>query len=164
MELTEPRPRRAEPLFMDLTGQRFDHWEVVERAESSARGARWRVRCDCGTVRVIRGDHLRAGKTRSCGCLSVQVLVERNRARMVEVPGYNTAHERLRRVRGKANDHPCASCGGGATDWAYTHDDPKQLVDQALGLRYSPDPQFYVPMCRSCHSKFDRRDDPAWEA
>ncbi len=28
----------------------------------------WRCRCECGLEKVIRGDSLKSGRTRSCGC------------------------------------------------------------------------------------------------
>lgn len=34
-------------------------------------------RCDCGTVKSVRRDHLRSGTTKSCGCLSREKLVAR---------------------------------------------------------------------------------------
>lgn len=37
--------------------------------ESSEGMARWRCRCDCGAVHVAIVTDMRAGKTRSCGCL-----------------------------------------------------------------------------------------------
>jgi hypothetical protein len=32
----------------------------------------WRVHCVCGNERVVREDHLVAGRTKSCGCASVR--------------------------------------------------------------------------------------------
>lgn len=40
----------------------------------------WRVACACGQIRVVRGDSLRSGETRSCGCLRREQLVARNKA------------------------------------------------------------------------------------
>lgn len=54
---------------IDLTGQRFGRLVVVERAGSNAHGAAmWRCVCDCGGEARVRGDGLRSGRTRSCGC------------------------------------------------------------------------------------------------
>jgi hypothetical protein len=54
---------------IDLTGQRFFRLTVVSFAGVNRRGqALWRVRCDCGTERSVRGDNLRNGTTGSCGC------------------------------------------------------------------------------------------------
>ena len=52
----------------DLTGQRFG--KLVVSASDGAQGGkrRWVCRCDCGNLKSVRGDHLRTGATRSCGC------------------------------------------------------------------------------------------------
>ncbi len=28
----------------------------------------WEVRCDCGTIKTVRGSHLTTGAVKSCGC------------------------------------------------------------------------------------------------
>lgn len=57
---------------LDLTGQRFDRWKVVEKAET--RGASgevyWRCVCDCGTTKEVVANSLRLGLSKSCGCFS----------------------------------------------------------------------------------------------
>lgn len=71
---------------------------------------------------------------------------------------YVSAHDRVRRVRGKASSYPCTSCPESAYDWAYNNDapDPQAITDQA-GRVYSNNPDFYIPMCRKCHRKFDEK-------
>ena len=57
--------------LIDLTGQKFNHWTVLERAENNARGgSRWKCQCDCEnhTIKIVDGWTLRSGKTLSCGC------------------------------------------------------------------------------------------------
>jgi hypothetical protein len=55
---------------IDLTGKRFGRWTVLERAPSSNGESMWRCVCDCGTERAaVKGDALRGGATRSCGCM-----------------------------------------------------------------------------------------------
>lgn len=56
--------------FKDLTGQkihRLTFLEYVGRNES--RNARWRVRCDCGTVFDVTASSVKSGQTKSCGCI-----------------------------------------------------------------------------------------------
>lgn len=54
----------------DILGQRFGRLTVVEREANSQKGkARWRCRCDCGSVKTIYGGNLTGGVTLSCGCL-----------------------------------------------------------------------------------------------
>ena len=54
---------------MDLTGQRFGRWTVIERSKSHTNEAYWVCKCDCGTIRSVRQLSLRQGVSRSCGCL-----------------------------------------------------------------------------------------------
>lgn len=56
----------------DLTGQRFERLLVESLAAGRAtdRGVRfWWCACDCGARARVRADNLRAGFSRSCGCL-----------------------------------------------------------------------------------------------
>lgn len=59
------------PNFIDLTGQRFGRWTVLSRAEDYRRGIpQWSCRCDCGKAGVVRANILKAGESKSCGCLN----------------------------------------------------------------------------------------------
>ena len=56
--------------FKDMTGQRYGRLVVLERAENDRHGnAMWLCQCDCGHKKIAMGQSLRAGKTKSCGCL-----------------------------------------------------------------------------------------------
>lgn len=55
----------------DMTGSAFGALTVTERASNLSDGtAAWRCICKCGEIRVIPGNSLRAGRNKSCGCLS----------------------------------------------------------------------------------------------
>lgn len=58
---------------------------------------------------------------------------------------YKARHQRVRRERGKAACHPCASCDRQARDWAqiHTEDGNDAWAD-------------YVALCRPCHMYYDR--------
>ena len=66
--------------IIDLTGQRFGRLTVVRRAENYAsptgksRHLRWDCICDCGNKCTVNGDVLKAGRTKSCGCLQKENL------------------------------------------------------------------------------------------
>jgi hypothetical protein len=65
------------PLLRDLTGQRFGRL-VVEAPAAFRSGCRWwRCRCDCGTVKEIRGPVLNRGEAKSCGCRKRDIGRER---------------------------------------------------------------------------------------
>lgn len=53
----------------DLTGLRFGRLKVTARAKNKGSKAAWLCLCDCGHETIVRGDHLREGKVKSCGCL-----------------------------------------------------------------------------------------------
>lgn len=69
---------------------------------------------------------------------------------------YGAVHDRLRNALGSAKLRLCVRCDGPAREWAYDHSDPDEKHDELKGA-YSLDPKFYVPMCISCHRKFDYR-------
>ncbi len=64
------------PRIRDLTNQSFGRWTVEGPAENS-RPFKWTVRCQCGSKSEITGDNLTLGKSKSCGCLSVEMLKAR---------------------------------------------------------------------------------------
>jgi hypothetical protein len=69
-----PAPRASaatDPMqsFGGITvGERIGKLTVVRRVENQRQHARWECLCECGQTIVVRGDHLRDGKTTSCGC------------------------------------------------------------------------------------------------
>ena len=58
---------------MDLKNQRFGRAIVLKRVENKGRYVRWLCKCDCGKFVKVRGDMLRKGNTKSCGCLNNEV-------------------------------------------------------------------------------------------
>jgi hypothetical protein len=56
-----------------LEGQTFGRLTVIAKAETATNGdILWLCRCACSDERKISGCDLRAGKTRSCGCLKTR--------------------------------------------------------------------------------------------
>lgn len=83
--------------FIDLTGQRFGRLVVVKRADdyispSGGHKARWLCECDCGNTKVITGECLRNGSSKSCGCWNKEQAASLNYKH-----GYTSGgkHERL---------------------------------------------------------------------
>lgn len=65
--------------FIDLTGQRFGKLVVLEIAETKNWNVYWKCQCDCGNTKNVLAARLRSGKTKSCGCLRKEMLVDRSR-------------------------------------------------------------------------------------
>lgn len=146
----------------DLTGKRFGRLVVIERA-GTQRGtnrsvmALWRVVCDCGTEWVTRGQYLRSGGARSCGCLRRRPRPTRR----ASVVSYRAMHNRVERERGKAKGHTCVDCLGPAHEWSLDEAQDDDLIDvhptSGSPLRYSMDVARYVPRCRTDHRAHDAR-------
>jgi hypothetical protein len=62
---------------VDITGQRFGRWLVIEQSGHKGIKLSWKCKCDCGAERNIGGTELRAGKSKSCGCLQQESVFER---------------------------------------------------------------------------------------
>jgi len=52
--------------FVDLTGNRVGRWLVIR--QDCQHKSYWICCCDCGQEKSVRGAHLSAGTTQSCGC------------------------------------------------------------------------------------------------
>lgn len=60
---------------MPTPGQRFGRWLVLE----ASAGAKVVCRCDCGTERSVLKNSLKQGRSRSCGCIAVEINAARAR-------------------------------------------------------------------------------------
>lgn len=73
----------------DLTGQRFGRLVVLGLADVPDRKGFifWRVKCDCGTEKILMQNNFIYGQTKSCGCLSRELRAARaERMRMFRKP------------------------------------------------------------------------------
>lgn len=56
--------------LIDLTGNKYNKLTIVERRGSDKNGhPLWLCKCDCGNYKIYRGDKVKTGKIKSCGCL-----------------------------------------------------------------------------------------------
>ena len=68
-------------ISINLSGQVFGRWKVLERVTSGPAGhARWLCRCECGTEKIVLSNSLRRGLSRSCGCYQKEVGSLKNRS------------------------------------------------------------------------------------
>jgi len=72
--------------LLNIAGRRFDGWLVIDRAPTIKKPTKWNCKCDCGVLKAVRLTNLRAGKSRSCGCLG---NIGRFTHGMSKVPEYN---------------------------------------------------------------------------
>ncbi len=63
--------------LQDLTGRRFGRLSVSGRRDSVLNSGRrmtaWDCLCDCGEKTNVLAVHLKAGRTKSCGCYSAEM-------------------------------------------------------------------------------------------
>lgn len=55
--------------FIDLTGQKINRLTVLEKGLKRGNEWYWKCLCECGNECEVAGNSLRAGRTKSCGCL-----------------------------------------------------------------------------------------------
>lgn len=77
---------------IDLTGSRFGKLLVLSEAEPNKYNHKqWNCICDCGNNFIAKTIRLRAGETRSCGCLFKSILISRNQThQMTGTAEYHT--------------------------------------------------------------------------
>jgi hypothetical protein len=66
------------PKFLDLSNQRFGRLLAVSVVRRGG-AVHWHCQCDCGSSKVVQANHLRRGRTQSCGCLHKELLADRVR-------------------------------------------------------------------------------------
>jgi len=63
------RKAKRSSRFIDITGQHFSRWTVISFAGIKNSHTYWNCICVCGTIKIINGDNIKSGKSRSCGCM-----------------------------------------------------------------------------------------------
>jgi hypothetical protein len=58
-------------------GAKVGRLSLVERQRIGGRAV-WNCACDCGTVKTVREDALKDGRTFSCGCLNAELSADRS--------------------------------------------------------------------------------------
>ena len=158
----------------DMAGQRFGQLVVLEQAEGRAtnRSAYWLCQCDCGNKTVVRGNSLRRGDTKSCGCLGEESRAQSQVARRLPLGeacfrhlfasykkgarNRDLAFELTREQFRRLTEMPCWYCGAGPAqvkhleqcygDYIYNGID---RVDNTQGYT----PENCVPCCKMCNVK-----------
>lgn len=110
--------RASKPIAIDLQALIIHNGQMINRTfgrllvtSQSDRPRHWDCLCACGVVKVVRDDHLRGGKVKSCGCLSSETTSLRNAAsakhRMCSTPTYKSWQSmRTRCLNKNADQYP----------------------------------------------------------
>lgn len=64
-------------MYKDITGKKFGRLLVLKKVNKTDKQYHlfWLCKCDCGKSKVIRGDSLKNGAIRSCGCFHNEIAV-----------------------------------------------------------------------------------------
>jgi len=62
-----------------LTDTRFGRLVVIKRDGLITKSPAWLCKCDCGNTKRVRGDYLRQGSAKSCGCFQQENRCKKGR-------------------------------------------------------------------------------------
>jgi hypothetical protein len=149
--------------LINETGNRYGRLTVLQRDGRECKPTKWLCRCACGVTVSVRGDHLRQGSTRSCGCYKhdnhrllrsegafrSHYYELRQTAKRHKV-GFTLTEQQVRELDGM----PCHYCGvppsnrkkSPSDNGDYVYSGLDRLVD---GMGYTPDN--VVPCCWTCN-------------
>lgn len=98
--------------IIDISGNRYGRWTVIERSDRKTSSGSWMYlcKCDCGTLKEVSGTLLRQGKSTSCGCFRNQMLSEQSKGK--RPPNYKD-------LRGKRFGKLTVVEETGVTKWSY---------------------------------------------
>jgi len=96
------------PKLIDLVGEKFNRWTVLEYLGKT----KWRCVCDCGVEKDVYGQSLRDGTSKSCGCLNIEkVSIRSKKHGLSNHPIYGVYHDMLARCTNPK--HKRFDCWGG---------------------------------------------------
>lgn len=147
--------------YNDLSGQKFGRLMVISVAEHKRR-LKYNCVCDCGKNVVVKAYHLTSGKTKSCGCLKVDLEKKRNGKNH---PRYNPdISDEERRQKRKTPEYKnwtknilkrdcfaCQICGErGGKLRAHHIDGFNWRISKRIDLSNG------VALCKQCHDDFHK--------
>ena len=102
------------PAPLEFIGKKFGRLVVIEETDTyTSRRRHFLCRCECGKLTEVASNRLGNGMTRSCGCLSLDVLKARN-----------TKHNSVKNIDGKRVATPEYTCWQRIKDRCYNRNAP----------------------------------------
>lgn len=93
--------------LIDLTGQDFTYWHVIERDNSvKKKQAYWKCKCKCGVIKSVSGTALRNGTSTSCGCRKKEITSKLGQQRFKDLSNQQFGKLKVISLDGKDN-HGC---------------------------------------------------------
>ena len=158
---------RRTHLRKDITNWVFDRLTALEPTDKRSNGnVVWKCKCSCGNITYVTCDKLISGNTKSCGCLHVELAIERIKELHKHQNGENNPNwlggisfgkycpkfndQKKEEIREKYG-RKCLMCGK-------TEEEIGQKLD-AHHIDYNKEQGCenhkwkLIPLCRSCHAK-----------
>ena len=88
--------------FIDITGNIYGSLTVQRKSITKSKRTMWDCICECGTTKTIRGEHLKNGKIKSCGCKTSNLLSSHGKSKS---SAYNVWQNMKDRCHNKNNAH-----------------------------------------------------------
>ena len=99
---------------------------------------KWRCLCECGIIKIIRTDHLKEQRVKSCGCSSAALYAESRQTHgMTNHPAYTNWYHMMSRCTNPKNDRFADYGGRGITVTERWKDVTNFIAD--MGEKPSPD-------------------------
>lgn len=92
--------------FIDLTGQEFGRWKVVDRAENRGITLYWNCICACDNEKEVAGSSLVSGDSKSCGCYRKEAaevrVTSHGMSRTLYYKSWHSMHQRCNNPKNHA--------------------------------------------------------------
>lgn len=121
----------------DLTNRVFGSLIVIALAKKQGRRIYWLCECECGIIKPFLSDNLKAGKSKSCGCLRDEANRTRHKHGMCYTSEYQSWRGMLARCLSKNSTGYQNYGGRGITICEAWLDFPTFFKD--MGLKSSDD-------------------------
>ena len=95
-----------------LVGQKFGRLTVVSRAENIGSKLRYLCHCECGNSKTVYKDVISRGLTKSCGCLSRELIVKRSTKHKLRHSDLYPLWSHVVQRTTNPNDHKFLNYGG----------------------------------------------------
>jgi 5-methylcytosine-specific restriction endonuclease McrA len=149
----------SEKLQKSLVGQRFGRLIAIERDDKQTKGGTYFYKCvcDCGEVKIINGNSLRRGLTKSCGCLKIEMNMKQY-DNGVSTGYYHQKrlnasnqkeHKAFRKAVLERDNYTCTVCGKMAEAGLCAHHIKSWSLYPELRNVVSNG----ITLCRKCHAK-----------
>jgi hypothetical protein len=144
-------------------GTRFNRLTFLEDAGLSKGLRRWKVQCDCGTIKICEASSVARGHTKSCGCLHIEKTkcAKYKKHGMCNTPTYNSWSSMLSRCM---DINKPSYCGKGITvceRWKTFENFYSDMGERPAGMtidRIDPHGNYESSNCRWATEKQQHRN------